>query len=188
MDNSRRKENFEAPRAESVTGGRVLIKRLRHHWCKRRFIWRGTCLKIGLLCTEGVRRGIYRNDVMMSRWHHCPGEICCRCTELRTRPTLQTGYCRGQSFANWSTVLFYFTPLALARGSQYPIDDQHGGNSWRAGVAAICNYARQADVFLAGWCEFFQSLQSDWVVAARVIRFRRLAIVARRSRVTISSR
>lgn len=113
-------------------------------------------------------RRVYRNDVMMSRWHHCPGDLLpLHRTESANAPDRILS---RQSFANWSTVVFYFTPSK--RGSQYLIDARFRTScaQYRLICNCItsilqCNYACRADVsLLRGSCKFF-SLQ-DWDVWA----------------------
>lgn len=87
-------------------------------------------------------RRVYRNDVMMSRWHHCPGDLLpLHRTESANAPDRILS---RQSFANWSTVVFYFTPSK--RGSQYLIDARFRTNC--AQYRLICNCIRSYSVIM----------------------------------------
>lgn len=117
------------------------------------------CFKISFQCNVGTK-GTYRNDVMMSRWHHCPGR------DLLPLHRAGLGQRSRQDIvaASHSLIdpLCCFILRRPARGSQYPIDDHDDGrNSWLGGIAGICNYARRADAFHAVDASF-------WDVRARL--------------------
>lgn len=93
-------------------------KRLRHSvsTCVYLFGVRYECLRsaLGATSTKGIGMTLWCHDDIIAR------EIYCRCTE-QSRPTLQTGYCRGSHSLIDPPWCFILHPSS--GGSQYLIDD-----------------------------------------------------------------